>query len=430
MKRDRNIFGRKTFVLGIVAIFITSAFIPQVGSQIGSFLSSELEVISIITEESVDQIPNSEGSEGDYSDDNVLLSFESQKEVFDHFPDKPPDNQLERDDLWWNNDWSYRKEIAVNHTLVATTLVNFPVLISFGSDDDLKTHCQPNGDDIVFTTHDGIKLHHEIEYFDDGTGKLVCWVNVTYLFGEEDTVLYMYYGNSSCSNQENVLGTWDTDYVMVQHLNETTGTHYDSTLYDNNAIEIGGVTQDASGVIDGCDSFDNVNDFLSVADDDILSFGDGVSDRPFSVSAWIFTESHGSLDAIIGKDADASNREWDFLTISGKLRFLIKHNGGGNQQSYDSTNSVPLNTWTYVVGTYDGRGGSTAYQGIQIYMDGSAETLTNPVVGTYTAMANTNAPVTIGRYFDSNTFTGLMVPDQVQDMKFLLIQEEQIGKET
>ena len=36
-----------------------------------------------------------------------------------------------------------------------------------------------------------------------------------------DTTLYMYYGNSAAANQENVAGTWDSNYRMVHHLEET-----------------------------------------------------------------------------------------------------------------------------------------------------------------------------------------------------------------
>jgi len=124
---------------------------------------------------------------------------------------------------WWNTEWFYRKEITVNHSRVAANLTNFPVLISLVSDDDLAdgSKCQKDGDDIVFTNVSGNKLNHEIEYFDNDTGELVSWVNVTSLSSRIDTVIYMYYGNSICSSQENVAGTWDDDYVIVCHLNET-----------------------------------------------------------------------------------------------------------------------------------------------------------------------------------------------------------------
>ena len=95
-----------------------------------------------------------------------------------------------------------------------------------------------------------------------------------------DTIIYMYYGNSTCASQQNPSGVWDGDYVLVQHLSETSGVHYDSTTYDNDGTPQGGVIQNIDGKLDGADSFDNTNDLISVPDGDSLSFGDGATDSP------------------------------------------------------------------------------------------------------------------------------------------------------
>ena len=47
----------------------------------------------------------------------------------------------------------------------------------------------------------------------------------------------------------------------------------------------------AAGKVGQAFSFDGVNDYVSVPDDSSLSFGDGLSDGQFSVSAWIFKET-------------------------------------------------------------------------------------------------------------------------------------------
>ena len=124
---------------------------------------------------------------------------------------------------WWNTNWLHRKEITINHSKVAASFTNFPVLVSLNSDTDLANNTQNDGDDIVFTDDSGSQLHHEIEYFDGSTGKLVCWVNVTSLSSTEDTTIYIYYGNSTCGNQQNANGVWDSNFVMVQHFDETIG---------------------------------------------------------------------------------------------------------------------------------------------------------------------------------------------------------------
>ncbi|UCE96691.1 MAG: DUF2341 domain-containing protein, partial [Candidatus Bathyarchaeota archaeon] len=120
---------------------------------------------------------------------------------------------------WWNTSWQYRKAITIDSTMVDEDLVNFPVLIDT-IDPDLVSHAQGGGDDIVFTDEAGTQLSHEIESYDGYTGHLVAWVN-TDLSSTTDTVLYMYYGNAGASNQEDVTGVWDANYVMVHHLEET-----------------------------------------------------------------------------------------------------------------------------------------------------------------------------------------------------------------
>ena len=75
---------------------------------------------------------------------------------------------------WWNDNWSYRKAIVINHEQVTGDLTDFPILAST-TDAQLGTHAQADGDDIVFIDSNGRKLAHEIEYYDGTKGDLVAW---------------------------------------------------------------------------------------------------------------------------------------------------------------------------------------------------------------------------------------------------------------
>ena len=163
-----------------------------------------------------------------------------------------------RDGSWWNTSWAFRKPITLNHSLVAGTMSDFPVLVSI-VDGDLASDAQSDGDDLVFTNDDSVQLSHEIEFYDNSTGELVAWVNMTSLLDSVDTVLYLYYGNPFCTNMEDGAGVWNSDYVLVQHLNETSGTHEDSTSYDNDGTPSGSPVMDAVGMVDGGDSSDGNN---------------------------------------------------------------------------------------------------------------------------------------------------------------------------
>lgn len=140
---------------------------------------------------------------------------------------------------WYNTAWQYRKAITIDHSKVAGTLSNFPVLVNI-TDANLQASAQASGADILFTDSSGTtKLAHEIESYISATGQLVAWVNVPSLSSSTDTVIYLYYGNSGASSQARPALVWDANYRGVWHLKEqgngTAGEYKDSTSLGNNA---------------------------------------------------------------------------------------------------------------------------------------------------------------------------------------------------
>ncbi len=121
------------------------------------------------------------------------------------------------DPWYYNSSFQYRKKITIDGTKVQGSLNNFPVLISI-IDGGLASKAQSNGNDILFTDVNGVKLNHEIESYNGATGDLKAWVKVPALSYSVDTVIYIYYGNPGASNQQNKTAVWDANYKMVQHL--------------------------------------------------------------------------------------------------------------------------------------------------------------------------------------------------------------------
>ena len=123
--------------------------------------------------------------------------------------------------------FSFYKELTIDHNKVAGTgtFTDFPVLISI-EDTDLRFKTQPDGDDIAFST-ENIWLDHEIELFNQAFNsthaQLIAWVRVPTLSGITDTLIEMYYGNTTMSSQQNPSGVWGNNYRGVWHLNEQTG---------------------------------------------------------------------------------------------------------------------------------------------------------------------------------------------------------------
>ncbi len=234
---------------------------------------------------------------------------------------------------WGFGDWQYRKEIVIDHTKVDSNLNDFPVLVDL-TDSELAADAQADGDDILFTASDGTtKLAHEIESYD--SGNLVAWVK-TDLSSSSDTILYMYYGNPAASSQENPEAVWDSDYLSVQHFEETSGTVFDSTSNGNDGAVSGGVDQSAAGKIDNGYLFNGVDGRVILPQ--VYSAEPG-----FTFEAWVNTnDKQGYL--VLQRDA---------YKIGPFIQF---YNGDDSFQMYvdGAYVSVPSTTdaWHYVVGSF------------------------------------------------------------------------------
>ena len=244
--------------------------------------------------------------------------------------------------VWLNANWNNRLFITIDHTKVAGTLNNFPVLVDI-TNESLALNAQTNGNDFVFTDDSGTVLHHEIELYTSSTGHLIAWVNITDLSADEDTIILLYYGNPTVENQQDLTGVWDSHYMMVQHLSETSGTHYDSTVNDNDGTPFGGVIQGAIGQIDGADEFDGSNDYVQVAHDDTLSgFTEGMT-----ASAWVKFDTTIARRAIVGKyDSSGNQRAWSLeyiISPSTALQLTASSNGSAVYSYWSANVGISLN---------------------------------------------------------------------------------------
>jgi|GEM_PF-3974931 len=96
----------------------------------------------------------------------------------------------------WLDGYGYRRQITIDNTKVSdldsADFSNFPVLISLSG----LSHIKDGGADVRFTASDGTtQLAREIESY--STSTLVTWVRVPTLDYDNDTVIYMYYGNDA-----------------------------------------------------------------------------------------------------------------------------------------------------------------------------------------------------------------------------------------
>ena len=293
---------------------------------------------------------------------------------------------------WYNTSFLYRKKITIDHNKVDADLTNFPVLVSTTMN---TTKIQSTGNDVFFTSSSGTKLNHEIDSYNSTSGALVAWVNVTYIAGGSttpDTYIYLYYGNMTCSSQQNVLGTWNSDYIIVNHLADTSGTNIvDSTSKNHNGTSSGTPTLNQTGLFGKAISFDGSNDYIN--------YGDHADFSPTQVTFYFIVKTP---DAQINADAvqlakensAAKEHQNNFNTATNKIRFEIAGSGGGTVGRKDSNGMATLGTeWSQLVLVWTG---GTTDASIKIYINGVQTDDADEHYGTFTGWKDTAAPLVVG----------------------------------
>jgi hypothetical protein len=138
---------------------------------------------------------------------------------------------------------------------------------------------------------------------------------------------------------------------MVQHLSETSGTHYDSSQYGNNGTYYGS-QQNATGQMDGADGF--VGN-LALSGGDYVDCGNTTSfniNDAITVSAWIEPTNQTQWNHLCTKGCDSPNRVYQLsIEANEQIDFII--NGDNTNAKATTIKSVTIGEWSYAVGTYD-----------------------------------------------------------------------------
>jgi hypothetical protein len=276
--------------------------------------------------------------------------------------------------------FDYQKPITIDHTKVAATLTNFPVLIDL-VDTDLKNHVQSNGNDIVFTLN-GQPLDHEIEMYDPNynptQAHLVAWVKVPTLSSTADSVIMMHYGCDDMPASYST-GVWD-NYEIVQHLSDNpTGIEYDSAAKNHHGTSYGNMASDdlVVGKIGDAVEFDSsLNQAISV--------GQIYTDQwsQFTMSAWVYHDVTAD-DRVFSKAPSTTSADCIMhlgVTGSGYMRTRLSTDEQSSS-SYDSLSTVSNLQWHYLTWTWSSAG--TIY----LYIDGN---LDNSVSKTGTSVKNSD----------------------------------------
>jgi hypothetical protein len=328
----------------------------------------------------------------------------------------------------WLSGWEKRIKLAIDYDRIEENLFDFPLLVHLSpssgrnSDDASGIFDELESDSdrkkIAFTTSDGkTQCYAEIEDWSNAKREAWIWVKVPEISSGENTFLYFYYDRQADDNSSFVGDTgskiaqnvWDTNFVMVQHLDENghgiEGEYIDSTFRHNNGTGGRGKPEQTPSRTDSKigqgQLFDGLDDYIEVPDCDQFS---ATTTGGLTISFWMSprVENFSTPDnniRFLGK-GDPKQYEWSFVMYNQdgtdrpqRISFYIFNLNGGLGAGHYTQEPVAVNEWVYITGKIDGN-----Y--IYIYKNGEYINKSNytMAMGTIPKIVpeNGNAPLRIG----------------------------------
>ena len=252
-------------------------------------------------------------------------------------------------DSWYNTSWQYRKKLIFDNSTQSENLTNFPVLVKLTSSRFDFTLAQSAGQDIRFADSDGITLlPYEIESYDSSSSTANIWVKVPQVDASSSTdYIYMYYGNSGVADGQSASGVWDSNFVGVWHLDESTGNFLDSTDNNQNSTTYTVATRNSPGKIGGSVSLNGTSNGIRLG----ATGASSAMLRPspnITLEAWVNAGTSSSYQTIF---AHGYSRYGLWILATGELEGRFWN--GSAVKSVDSTDTLTPNTWNHLVFTYD-----------------------------------------------------------------------------
>ena len=225
---------------------------------------------------------------------------------------------------WWDTDFSHYVTIDIESDYIESTLTNFPILVVIPT--AIGSKCD-GGNSLRFLLTDNTTiLNYEIDTWNASANSYV-WVNVTSIASGSDTTILMYYNNTGASNGENITDTWDSNYVMVHHMNGAIDTDIDdSTIYNNDVTgDVGTPDYNQAGSIGYAVHLDG-------ADKGHLAVGDSASlsiENEYTIEA----VHRPKMDEFLQSTGATSNQAWIIYRRTGEDGYAL--------MLYDESISAP-----------------------------------------------------------------------------------------
>lgn len=278
-----------------------------------------------------------------------------------------PDNSQNNSQTdWWNVSWSNRRRLTFDNSSRSENLQDFPVLIKLDSTRIDYSSTRDSGQDIRFVDPDDTVLSHEIENWNE-SGESTVWVRVPQINGLSNSDhIWMYYGNDSAGDGQNITDVWDNIYIGTWHLNESSGSINDSTSSGNDAAANNGAAYTSSGIIAGAYDFTGNGDVVEA-----ISYTYNFTGE-ITLEAWFKYSGSGTGSPRILEISQTGNADSHCLAPDndGTLRAWVECDTGTRVATADDPTNYNDGGWHYMVYTYSSPDGI-------LYVDGN-ETDTPP----------------------------------------------------
>jgi parallel beta-helix repeat protein len=255
----------------------------------------------------------------------------------------------------WSNSTFTRCRNIVIANAGTTTLSNYPAYINLTYDSDMLSNYQ----DLRFYSNacngGGTILNYEIENYTTSNANI--WVKILSLPTGNTTISVYYKNNTAVEYGNNSANVWDSDYVGVWHLSEGgTGVRQDSTQYNGQGTPKNYTGNEATaGSVDGADAFNGTSKYITVNNSTIFNF----TSKNFTVEAWVYPENvDANFRGIVARDYSTSSPNYDFalrqISTLNKAQFFVGDSSTTNYCYVNGNGMVNSNTWTYLVGVWNG----------------------------------------------------------------------------
>ncbi len=263
-------------------------------------------------------------------------------------------------DPW--SDFSYRRSITITNSGTSQTLYQINIILN--SSNFSFANADPEGDDIRIRSGD-TSIDYWIESWDSIGETASVWVKVPSIPGG-DTVLYIYYGDTSKTSESDFNNTFTKDSGFAGlaarwHMDEGIGTSIDDSSANGNDGTVTDATWSGSdggtwytGISSGFSTGDSLgfnrtdNEYITVPDNDSFDVGKITIALWFKVNRVDIGQHFVSKWKLLG-----DNLSYSLSLNSDKVRFETSFNGSASD-SLQGTYSVSSGSWYHLAATFNG----------------------------------------------------------------------------